>query len=314
MELFLNPGYFNSNENENKNFDLTGNEYIEPNPIYNHQNTKDEDEKNFEDNILSFDLKNNRKFVESNNDENARYYNTKFSTEITTNQKEYIPNKQIFEVKKISKIFLIKKKKKTERKRGRFALNFNPLYKPKHDKLAKDNIISKIKRHFVISTLNYINKKYKEFLSSKKKGKKHPLLMKIINKYYKEYSTKANREFFNLYIYQLFSEDLSHKITETSKDYNRKQIKLLFKKNKAKEVIEIMNVTVKEMYEIYISNEINDYNFEKDFNSIVKIEEEEKEEQKEEEQEEKDKYRNKVKEMANNLFDFINRKGNESKK
>ena len=124
MELFLNHGYFNSNENENKNFDLTGNEYIEPNPIYNHQNIKDEDEKNFEDNILSFDLKNNRKFVESNNDENARYYNTKFSTEITTNQKEYIPNKQIFEVKKISKIFLIKKKEKNRKKTRKICFEF----------------------------------------------------------------------------------------------------------------------------------------------------------------------------------------------
>ena len=105
-----------------------------------------------------------------------------------------------------------------------------------------------------------------------------------------------------MYIYQLFSNDLSDKITKFSKDYNRKQIKLLYEKNKAKEAIEIMNFKVKEMYEIYISNKVFDYNFERDLIAIIKEKDEEIK------GEEKNNYKSKVKDIANNLINFINRK------
>ncbi len=125
--------------------------------------------------------------------------------------------------------------------------------------------------------------------------------MKIIPEIYKKYSIKDNQLFFNLYLYQLFSQDLSDKIKEYSKDYNRKQIKSLYEKNKAKEVIEILNLTVKEMYQIYISNTISDYNWENDLEHAIKEDEEESEE-------DRVKYKNKVKEIANDLINFVFRK------
>ena len=149
-------------------------------------------------------------------------------------------------------------------------------------------------------TIKYINKKYNGFLLKKKK-KKRDLLKKISPEIYRIYSTKDNQNFFNLYLYQLFSQDLSDKITQYSKDYNRKQIKSLYEKNEAKEVIEILNLTVKEMYQIYISNTIPDYNLENDLEHAIKEDEEESEE-------DRVKYKNKVKEIANDLINFVFRK------
>ena len=127
------------------------------------------------------------------------------------------------------------------------------------------------------------------------------MVLMIKTKIYKKYSTKDNQHFFNLYLYQLFSQDLSDKITQYSKDYNRKQIKSLYEKNEAKEVIEILNLTVKEMYQIYISNTIPDYNLENDLENAIKEDEEESEE-------DRVKYKNKVKEIANDLINFVFRK------
>ena len=138
--------------------------------------------------------------------------------------------------------------------------------------------------------------------------------MKIIPKVYKNYSLKDNQHFFNLHLYQLFSEDLSKKIKEYSEDYNRKQIKSIYKKNEAKEIINILNLTVKEMYQIYISNQIPEYSFENDLSNIIKEDDEEENEEiedgdkKDGQEEDKDKYRNKVKDIANNLIEFIFRK------
>ena len=190
---------------------------------------------------------------------------------------------------------------KTGKSKGRLSKkNGRPSYKIKHTKSSRDDITSLLKRLFSKKTHNYINKKYNGFLLKKKK-KKRDLLKKISPEIYRIYSTKDNQNFFNLYLYQLFSQDLSDKITQYSKDYNRKQIKSLYEKNEAKEVIEILNLTVKEMYQIYISNTIPDYNLENDLENAIKEDEEESEE-------DRVKYKNKVKEIANDLINFVFRK------
>ena len=304
MNIFTNPDYFESPDLLTNSIPKIDN--IQENIQSNNKNTMsqyiDEDDKNDEKYYKDiFDkISNNNKFFNSNNDDEQIYYQTK-KTEDNTQPINKKPKNQIFNIKKIERIFSIKKTEKRGRKKGRFSLGNHPLYKPKHDKYFKDNIILKIKRYFVNSTLNYINKKYNEYLSIKKKKSK-PLLKKITTDFYKVYSTEANQGFLNLYIYQLFSNDLSDKITKFSKDYNRKQIKLLYEKNKAKEAIEIMNFKVKEMYEIYISNKVFDYNFERDLIAIIKEKDEEIK------GEEKNNYKSKVKDIANNLINFINRK------
>jgi len=62
--------------------------------------------------------------------------------------------------KEKAKIFLIQKDKRNreKRKRGRLEKNANPSYKLKHNKSSKDDVIQKIKRHFINRLLRYINK------------------------------------------------------------------------------------------------------------------------------------------------------------
>ena len=215
------------------------------------------------ENILGFSSNKDESNVDNNDDDHDSIYFTKtnFKTE---------PKKKIFEFKKVKKVFSIQKKEKIGRKKGRLPLNHRPLNTPKHNRNSLDNIAIKIKVHFVKKTLKYINKKYNEFLLQKNRKKK-TLLMNIKPNSYNKFSKKANKEFFDLYIYQLFSADLTSRITGFQKDYNRTQIKSLFEKNEATEVINIMNSSVKEMYENYSSNKIADYNLESDLKAISGI-------------------------------------------
>ena len=251
---------------------------------------------------------------EYNDDDNSRFY-----TKTNTAPKK----KKIFQLKKVQRIFSIRKKDKNERKKGRLPLNRRPLNIPKHNKNSLDNIATKIKAHFVKKTLKYVNKKFNEFLLRNNRKKK-TLLMNIKPDSYKKFSKKANQNFINLKIHQLFSADLTNRIREFPKYYNRTQIKSLFEKNEAIEVIEIMNSSVKEMYEIYSSNKITDYNLESDLKETAEKNGKEKEhdsnsneegidegsenEEEEKGEEEGKDYKDKYKNTAEKLIDLLNGK------
>jgi hypothetical protein len=251
---------------------------------------------------------------EYNDDDNSRFY-----TKTNTAPKK----KKIFQLKKVQRIFSIRKRDRNERKKGRLPLNRRPLNIPKHNKNSLDNIATKIKAHFVKKTLKYVNKKFNEFLLRNNRKKK-TLLMNIKPDSYKKFSKKANQNFINLKIHQLFSADLTNRIREFPKYYNRTQIKSLFEKNEAIEVIEIMNSSVKEMYEIYSSNKITDYNLESDLKETAEKNGKEKEHdsnsneegidegsenEKEEKGEEEGKdYKDKYKNTAEKLIDLLNGK------
>ena len=252
---------------------------------------------------------------EYNDDDNSRFY-----TKTNTAPKK----KKIFQLKKVQRIFSIRKRDRNERKKGRLPLNRRPLNIPKHNKNSLDNIATKIKAHFVKKTLKYVNKKFNEFLLRNNRKKK-TLLMNIKPDSYKKFSKKANQNFINLKIHQLFSADLTNRIREFPKYYNRTQIKSLFEKNEAIEVIEIMNSSVKEMYEIYSSNKITDYNLESDLKETAEKNGKEKEHdsnsneegidegsenEKEEkgEEEEGKEYKDKYKNTAEKLIDLLNGK------
>ena len=281
-------------------------------------------------NILGFSINNDKSNNDKNDDDLIYYIKT---TTIT-------PKKKIFQSKKVKKVFLIRKKEKNERTKGRLPLGHRPLNIPKHNKNSVDNIATKIKAHFVKKTLKYINKKFNEFLLQKKQ-KKETLLMNIKPNSYNIFSKKANQNFLKLKIHELFSADLTNRIRRFPKDYNRTQIKSLLKKKEATEVINIMNSTVKEMYEFYSSNEITDYNLESDLNEISQkngkeenndekeeeldsndieeIEEEEEVEEgidggsendkeKEKEEEDEKEYKDKYKNIAEKLVDLLDGK------
>ena len=251
---------------------------------------------------------------EYNDDDNSRFY-----TKTNTAPKK----KKIFQLKKVQRIFSIRKRDRNERKKGRLPLNRRPLNIPKHNKNSLDNIATKIKAHFVKKTLKYVNKKFNEFLLRNNRKKK-TLLMNIKPDSYKKFSKKANQNFINLKIHQLFSADLTNRIREFPKYYNRTQIKSLFEKNEAIEVIEIMNSSVKEMYEIYSSNKITDYNLESDLKETAEKNGKEKEhdsnsneegidegsenEEEEKGEEEGKDYKDKYKNTAEKLIDLLNGK------
>ena len=251
---------------------------------------------------------------EYNDDDNSRFY-----TKTNTAPKK----KKIFQIKKVQRIFSIRKRDRNERKKGRLPLNRRPLNIPKHNKNSLDNIATKIKAHFVKKNLKLVNKKFNEFLLRNNRKKK-TLLMNIKPDSYKKFSKKANQNFINLKIHQLFSADLTNRIREFPKYYNRTQIKSLFEKNEAIEVIEIMNSSVKEMYEIYSSNKITDYNLESDLKETAEKNGKEKEhdsnsneegidegsenEEEEKGEEEGKDYKDKYKNTAEKLIDLLNGK------
>jgi len=300
--LFHNPSYFNSDESSP--ISLTGFQHIEENirslnvnnnlnqernmeqEVEEEEEEKEEEEEREDEKycINEHDIPNNNISSQNNINENNLPQN---QTEASTRQT-------------IPRFITTIVEKKEEKKKGRIPIENRPSNMIRHDKFSRDDITSKIKRLFVKVTRNYINKKYNDFLLSKNK-KKRILLRKIIPKVYKNYSLKDNQQFFNLYLYQLFSENLSKKIKEYSEDYNRKQIKSLYEKNEAKEIINILNLTVKEMYKIYISNQIPEYNFENDLCNIIKENDKESEE-------ERIKYKNKVKKIAYDLTGYIFRR------
>ena len=259
----LNLSFCNSNT---ISLDLPGNlcsyENIKMNPPYGlsqFQNEEDEDKayKEF------FGFSSNKSTLTIDiNDYDLYFQKTRENTQIKANKEK----KNIFIAKKVPKVFMIKKIDKHQRKKGRRSSKDRSSCKPIHDKNSIDNISIKIKRHFVEGTRNYINEKYKEYLSNKEIKKKDKFLLRINpNCYrYNKYSIQTNKEFLEWPLYQLFSSSISRKYKNCSEDYNRKQIKKLFDENEAKEVIEIMRMTMKEIYIKYINNEITDFNLEKD--------------------------------------------------
>ena len=220
---------------------------------------------------------------------NHSYHN--FGLIDNINQKSDSKSKEKEKNNKI--LFVIKKTKKKGR---RFKQN-RALNNIKHSKFTKDNLIQKIKRKFINSTMKLINKKYNEFLAEKNlKPKK--LLHKINSKFSMMSTYRSNFSYMQRSVGEMFSEKLSDKIKNYDKDYNRKSINKIYEQNKAKDVIDLLNLSVKDMYKVYIGindRNIPEYGLEYD---LIKISEINKEEE----------YGKKYKNVAMNLLKIIGQK------
>ena len=220
---------------------------------------------------------------------NHSYHN--FGLIDNINQKSDLKSKEKEKNNKI--LFVIKKTKKKGR---RFKQN-RALNNIKHSKFTKDNLIQKIKRKFINSTMKLINKKYNEFLAEKNlKPKK--LLHKINSKFSMMSTYRNNFSYMQRSVGEMFSEKLSDKIKNYDKDYNRKSINKIYEQNKAKDVIDLLNLSVKDMYKVYIGindRNIPEYGLEYD---LIKISEINKEEE----------YGKKYKNVAMNLLKIIGQK------
>ena len=84
-----------------------------------------------------------------------------------------------------------------------------------------------------------------------------------------------------------------------SKDYNKIKIEALKKENKEKNVIKILNLTIRELHEKYVKGEIPGLDFE---NDLIKIEKAHGID-----------YKDKYKKMSLELNDIINKKGEKIK-
>ena len=174
--------------------------------------------------------------------------------------------------------------------------NQSELYstEPNHTKFREDNIIHKIKIYFTNSTMIYINNKYFEYVGKKTKKR---FLGAIKPNFTKVCTKKGNKEYLSKKIRDIFEEKLSTKCKRYSKNHNQRQIQNLIKNNEAKEIIDILNTTVKDMYEKYIgkNDTIPGYNLENDLKKI--------------EQRNGKEYAEKYKITALNLIEILNKKG-----
>ena len=207
--------------------------------------------------------------TDNNNDKTNLNDNNGKKTKITKNNKiiggSVVVNKtrteknKIFDTKKINKRIGRRKQDKPELYK----------YEAVHTKYRQDNIIQKIKIYFINSTMALINKKYNEYLNTNSKKR---LIQKIKPNFTKIFTKKGNQEFLEKKLKVVFSEELSERCStfHDKKNYNKEQIEKLYEKNKAKDVINILNKSLKEMYRIYImeNNEMNGYNLKYDLIQI----------------------------------------------
>ena len=171
-----------------------------------------------------------------------------------TNQNKIL-RKQIFNIEK-------------SKKRGRRKFGTNISSKIKHGKNSTDLIKQKIKRRFIESVKKYINNLYNRYFNLKKRRTDN--FIKKIKTNFISSDTYKNLEYFSMTLRELLSSDLSDKHTKIDKKYNKKNIDILIQKNKVKEIIQLLNKTLKEVYEIYINNEIPEFSLVHDLNIIEK--------------------------------------------
>ena len=239
----------------------------------------------------------NDEFISMNNGSNISIFIDDIYKK-TTDFKELNKNNE-----KKNKIFDIKKIKK----KGRLPKEAK-YFKGKHDKFASDNIIRKIKAQFYIRIVEYINYEYEQCFKKTYPGKNNTkkFIQKINASESKIIKKNDNLNWFSLKIKDILSADISPKYKKYNSDYNKKQIEKIYKKNELKDLIEILEKSVRDIYNKYISNtnEANDEGFknlEYDINLLRK-------EMEENEEKNINDYIKKYKEFALNLEEKFKKK------
>ena len=212
------------------------------------------------------------------------------------NYLDLLKKKKIFEISKVNK------------KLGR--LKKNSVIAGKHDKLAEDNIISKIKRRFLENLRLYINKEYKNYrLEMNKITNRKNWLKKINPKYTRVIKKNENLKLFSLKVYEVFSDKLSIKYTSHNSDLNKRKIQNVFSTNESSRLKDILNTSIETFYERYISKErFGEFKtLEDDINELEK-------QMKESGQENIKQYLTKYKDTAINLKNIFSKKLDRNRK
>ena len=120
--------------------------------------------------------------------------------------------------------------------------------------------------------MNYLNNLYKNNPDNNKRIVKR-FLRKIKTDFTKPLNNDKILEYFPKTLRQLYSSKLSDKF-KINKDYNKNNIDKLYQENKAKDIIELMNKTLEDVYEKYINKKIPEFNLYNDLNEIKEKENE----------------------------------------
>ena len=200
-----------------------------------------------------------------------------------------------------SKIFLIEKIDKKKKNMGRRKKEKKYKTKASHNKFNKDNIVRKIKIHFLNAGIKYINKKYHEFQKLRLKRTKQKFLQKLEKKYTDYLTKKEEKIFLSKKLNEILSDTVSKRCKNHNKDYNKKNIKKLINNGEPKNLIEFLDKTIEDVYKIYISKEkdkIPEFNLENDLTLIE-----------EDINEKGENYKIKYKEYALDLISILNEPG-----
>jgi hypothetical protein len=125
------------------------------------------------------------------------------------------------------------------------------IYYGNRNKFSKDNIIKKVKIHFVKSCFNYLNYSYQISIDDKNKT----LLYKIDPEETKKANKSALIKWFKKKLRDVFSCKLSKKCSTKEELYNKIEIEKIFSEGKNKEMMEILDKEVRNMYNSYINDE-----------------------------------------------------------
>ena len=225
---------------------------------------------------------------------------------IKKNMEKVNPN-----ITKIDKsIFKITKTKKKNIKKGRLDKKSKKRYYGKHSKFTQDNIIRKIKASFIEKSMNYINREYDLYMNKHQYKKIKRLIQKISPVKSREISKNKNLKWFQSKLRDLFSSKLSKKCTLSDPDYNITSIDELYKNNTTKNVIDLLNKPVKEMYYIY-SQDIETEGFKTLKDDLIRLRKKMEKNNEEDIEEYLEKYKN----IAQNLEKiFLQKKERNTKK
>ena len=167
------------------------------------------------------------------------------------NKKE---NKNNIKFKVNKKIFKIEKKIK----RGRSKKSSNKM--GKHNKYKWDNLIRRFKVFLTNNIYNYINDSF-EVNKNKDRQKKIKTIKYVSSKLIKSIKKVDNLNWINSKLKDFYSNEVSSRFFTYNNQYNKKLIDKIYKKGKEKKVIEILEKTIYDFWEIYINGDKdNKYN------------------------------------------------------
>jgi hypothetical protein len=267
-------------------------------------------EENFIHNYSEYSAEENKIKVNNKYKQENQFHNQ--NTDSTTQDKKNIEKNQVTKEtnntnKNKFKITIEKKDENEFSNKGRRRKD--KLYpnedekKVVHGKFGVDNIIQKVKIHFLSEAREYVNSEYKMYFQKRYPNGKYQELIKMTERNYENYLNNENKKAFLLIkLSDILSGKVSNRYSKEldKENYNKINIEKLIEEGEPKHLVDFINKTVEDAYEIYIREEedkIPEFNFENDLNKIQ-----------DEKNEKGESYKAKYKNIAKEFLKIINNK------